>query len=174
MLQKKYCSKAIKSAKPHFWASFRYCKSASILGETDSPQIANPKNCMINFIGRAQSSKFLQNSAQLCHKHSPKSRLSKRKQFELEHYTLHLSGEKLCICWSFKSANHKKDWVRKSQIRKVPHLLKVRKSNKLFKSGSLRNLFADRPPLSKLEFDCFQNLSQRYCSAIRIWGRQYL
>ena len=69
MLQKKYCYKAIKSAKPHFWASFRYCKSASILGETDSPQIANPKNCMINFIGRAQSSKFLQNSAQLCHKH---------------------------------------------------------------------------------------------------------
>ncbi len=34
----------------------------------------------------------------------------------------------LRTCGSFKSANHKKDWVRKSQIRKVSHLLKVRKS----------------------------------------------
>ncbi len=31
----------------------------------------------------------------------------------------------------YKSANHKKHWVRNSQIWKVPHLRKVRKSNKL-------------------------------------------
>ncbi len=36
-----------------------------------------------------------------------------------------------------KSANHKKDWVRKLQIRKVLHVHKVRKSNKLFKSANL-------------------------------------
>jgi hypothetical protein len=44
-------------------------------------------------------------------------------------------------------------WVRKSQIRKVPHTRKVRQNNKLFKSANLRicylrNLFVDRPPLS--------------------------
>jgi hypothetical protein len=32
----------------------------------------------------------------------------------------------------------KEDWARKSQIRKVPHLLKVRKSNNLYKSANLR------------------------------------
>jgi hypothetical protein len=42
-----------------------------------------------------------------------------------------------------------KIWARKSQIRKVPHLRKVRKSNKIFKSANLQicdlqNLFADR------------------------------
>jgi hypothetical protein len=46
----------------------------------------------------------------------------------------------------------KKDGVRKSQIRKVSHLRKFRKCNKLFHSASLliydlRNLFANRPPL---------------------------
>jgi hypothetical protein len=40
-------------------------------------------------------------------------------------------------CGSFKSANHKKDWVRKLQIRKVPHVHKVRKSNNLLKSANL-------------------------------------
>jgi hypothetical protein len=34
---------------------------------------------------------------------------------------------------NYKSANHKK-----SQIRRLPHLRKVRKSNKLFKSANLR------------------------------------
>jgi hypothetical protein len=58
----------------------------------------------------------------------------------------------LRTCGSYKSANHKKDSARKSQIHKVPHLRNVRKSNKLFKSAhlricDLRNLFADRPPL---------------------------
>jgi hypothetical protein len=53
---------------------------------------------------------------------------------------------------SFKSANQKKDWVRKSQIRKVSYLRKFRKSSKLFKSANLRlcdlrNLLADRHPL---------------------------
>ncbi len=70
----------------------------------------------------------------------------------------------LLTCGSFKSAtkfgsakgkvtnyvyeNHKIDWVRNLQIRKVPHLWKVRKSIKLLKSANLRicdlrNLFAD-------------------------------
>jgi hypothetical protein len=31
---------------------------------------------------------------------------------------------------SNKSANHKKDWIHKSQIYKVPHLRMVRKYNK--------------------------------------------
>jgi hypothetical protein len=39
----------------------------------------------------------------------------------------------LLTCGSFKSANLKKDWVRKSQIHKVPHLRNIRKSNKLLK-----------------------------------------
>jgi hypothetical protein len=38
---------------------------------------------------------------------------------------------------SFKSANLKKDWDRKSQIRKTSHLRKVRKSNKLVESANL-------------------------------------
>ncbi len=33
----------------------------------------------------------------------------------------------LRTCGSFKSANHKKGWIRKLQIRKVPHLRKFRK-----------------------------------------------
>jgi hypothetical protein len=31
---------------------------------------------------------------------------------------------------SFKSANHKNDWFRKSQVLNVPYLRKIRKSNK--------------------------------------------
>jgi hypothetical protein len=51
------------------------------------------------------------------------------------------------------SANHKKDWVRNSQISKVAHLRKIRKSKKIFKFANLqicvlRNLFADRPLLN--------------------------
>jgi hypothetical protein len=59
-----------------------------------------------------------------------------------------------CICGlaEVKSANHKKDWVRKSQGREVSHLRNFRKSSKLFKSANLRicdllKFFADRPPL---------------------------
>ncbi len=33
----------------------------------------------------------------------------------------------LRICGSFPSANHKKDWVRKSKRRKVSHFRKIRK-----------------------------------------------
>jgi hypothetical protein len=49
-------------------------------------------------------------------------------------------------------ANHKKEWVPKSQIRKMPHLRKVHKYNKLLKSANLqictlRKLFASHPPL---------------------------
>jgi hypothetical protein len=45
-----------------------------------------------------------------------------------------------------------KDLVRESQICKVPHLWKVRKSNISFKYANLRifdlrNFFADHPPL---------------------------
>jgi hypothetical protein len=67
-----------------------------------------------------------------------------------------LSAKKLGLAnrksTSYKYANGKKDWVRTSQIRKVPHLRKVRKSNKLYKPAKLRicdlrNLFSDRPPL---------------------------
>ncbi len=43
-----------------------------------------------------------------------------------------------CKSTNFKSANHNKDWVRKSQICKVPHLQKIRKSDKLVESANLR------------------------------------
>ncbi len=51
---------------------------------------------------------------------------------------------------NYKSANHKTDWVSKSQIRTVPHLQKVHKSYQLLKSTNLLicdlwNLFADSP-----------------------------
>jgi hypothetical protein len=60
-------------------------------------------------------------------------------------------------CGSFQSANHKKDWVQ-LQIRKVPHLRKVCKSNKIFKTPQLglcdlRNLFADHPTLTSAFVD---------------------
>jgi hypothetical protein len=35
-----------------------------------------------------------------------------------------------CICGLADSANHKKDWVRKSQIRKVLHCRRVQKDHK--------------------------------------------
>jgi hypothetical protein len=59
----------------------------------------------------------------------------------------------LRTCGSFKSTNYKK-LGGKSQIRKVTHLQKIRKSNNLFKSANLRicylrNLFAGRLPLLK-------------------------
>jgi hypothetical protein len=44
----------------------------------------------------------------------------------------------LWFCESFKFRKSQKAWVRKSQIRKVPHLKKVRKSNKLLKFTNLR------------------------------------
>jgi hypothetical protein len=54
--------------------------------------------------------------------------------FELGHYMLYLRGEKVCILghakFHLKFANHKKDWIRKSQMCKMSHLRKVRKSNK--------------------------------------------
>ncbi len=37
-----------------------------------------------------------------------------------------------------KSANHKNDWVRKLQIRKVSHLRNVLKSKKIIKPAGLR------------------------------------
>jgi hypothetical protein len=49
--------------------------------------------------------------------------------FELGHYMLYLWGEIVCLLghakFHLKFANHKKDWIRKPQIRKVPHLRKV-------------------------------------------------
>jgi hypothetical protein len=56
------------------------------------------------------------------------------------------------ICGGLKSANHKKDCVRKSHIHKVPHLWKVHKAKKLYKSANLQicdleNLFANHPSL---------------------------
>ncbi len=46
-------------------------------------------------------------------------------------------GSENCKSTNYKSVNHKKDWVLKSQIRKMPHLRKVRKSYKLFKDANL-------------------------------------
>jgi hypothetical protein len=48
-----------------------------------------------------------------------------------------------------ESSKCKKYMVCKSQIHKLPHLLKVRKSEKI-KSANLRNLFADSPTLENL------------------------
>jgi hypothetical protein len=46
----------------------------------------------------------------------------------------------LRTCGSVNSANHKKDCVHKSQFRKVPHLRKVRKSDKLLKFANFADL----------------------------------
>jgi hypothetical protein len=48
----------------------------------------------------------------------------------------------LRTCGSFESANHKKDSVPRSQIRKVSHVRKVRIHYKLFMSANL--LICDR------------------------------
>jgi hypothetical protein len=64
MLQKKYCYKVRKTALLGLIPLLQIRKYL----RCDSPQIANPKNCKINFIRRSQISKFLQNTAQLCHK----------------------------------------------------------------------------------------------------------
>jgi hypothetical protein len=61
----------------------------------------------------------------------------------------------LRTCRSFKSPNKKSEWVRKSQIRNVSHLRKVRKCNKLFtyaglQIGDLWNMFADHPDFGNL------------------------
>jgi hypothetical protein len=52
----------------------------------------------------------------------------------------------LRTCESLKSANYYKGWVRKLEIREVPRLRKVRKSNKLLKTANLRT----RLPLQML------------------------
>ncbi len=82
--------------------------------------------------------------------------------------TLNRRESTVCICelaqcGSIKSKNHKNDWIRNSQIRTVPDLLKVRKSKKPFKSVYLRiwdvlNLFADRPLLLKRQMSAFCSL----------------
>ncbi len=90
-------------------------------------------------ICKAQIRKFLQNTAQLCFQTVPKIVFVNffRCKFELQCrvlYALLVRRNRLYLwTWgSLKSANHKqKDRVRKSQIRKVPHLRKVRKSFKL-------------------------------------------
>jgi hypothetical protein len=56
----------------------------------------------------------------------------------------------LQTCGCLKPAYHKKDWVSKWKIGKVPHLRMVSKSNKKFKSANFRicdlwNLIAGRP-----------------------------
>jgi hypothetical protein len=70
---------------------------------------------------------------------------------------LFLHGQKECIYGLAEVLSPiitKKFFARKSHLLKVPHLRKVRKSNKLFQSANfricqMRNLFADRPPLQK-------------------------
>ncbi len=112
-----------------------------------SPQITNPQ--ILGFIPQSQIRKFLWSASQqtiansqLSTKHcstlshSHKNRLCKcflMYKFELKHYVQFSWGGKICIlrtCGSFKSENHKKRLeVRKSQIRKVPRLRKIRKSD---------------------------------------------
>jgi hypothetical protein len=58
---------------------------------------------------------------------------------------------------SFKSSNHKKDSVRKSQIRKVSHVRKLRKSNKLFNGTYLRTTHL------------WQLISSLFCLFFNIW-----
>jgi hypothetical protein len=114
-----------------FLGSFRYHKSANFLGvpvrksqirkflRCASPQIAHPQI----------STKYCKT---LCLKTVLKVVFCKKKMYA------EVLGPQIA----------KKDWVRKSQIRKVPRLRLVRKSNKLYKSAhlricDLRFLFAD-------------------------------
>ncbi len=123
--------------------SFRFRK---FLGCT-SPQIANPQIVMTNpQIANPQI------FTKYCTTLSQNS--SKGRRFKTNFHLVLLIR---AYCATFlmtrsmylrKSADHKKDWARKSQIRKVLHLRKLRKSNQLYKSANLRicdlrNLFAD-------------------------------
>ncbi len=65
-------------------------------------------------------------------------------------------GENVCTVFAdlrkFKARISQKDWVRKSQMRQVPHLRMVRESKKIFKSANFQicdlwNLIEDRPPV---------------------------
>jgi hypothetical protein len=58
--------------------------------------------------------------------------------YKLELLLYFVSRKSYLYLQTCEITNYKKDWVHKSQIRKVPHLRKVCKSNKLFKSANLR------------------------------------
>jgi hypothetical protein len=71
---------------------------------------------------------------------SPKSRLCKRffvYKFDLDEIC-YICEEKMYVFADLKKflvRKSQKDWARKSQNRQVPHLQKVRKSNKFVKSA---------------------------------------
>ncbi len=115
-----------------------------------SPQIPNPK--ILGLVPISQSADFYG----FYPLNSPKSRLLKWffVVYKSE-YAKFVRGKGICLttCGSFKFAYKKNHWVRKSQIRIVPHLRKTLKSNKSFKSAKFRtcdllNLFVDYPPLN--------------------------
>jgi hypothetical protein len=104
-----------------------------------SPLNANPQ--ILWWVLKSQFRRFIQNAAQLC----LKTVLKVLFLNDLWSCTIlnliiicHICKKKKDVfVYLGKSKNLKKDWIRKSQIRKVPHLRKVRKSNKSFKSANL-------------------------------------
>ncbi len=137
-----------KSRIRKFLGSFLYRKSANFLGvPVRKSQIRN----FFMITSYSQICKFPKNTAQLSHKTA--LRVVFLNRFFLFRTNCNEKKYVLWTCGSFKSANHK-NWVRKSKIRKMPHLRMVQKSNKLFKSANLRicdlrNLIAERPSLEK-------------------------
>ncbi len=85
--------------------------------------------------GQANFFKFLQNTPQLCLKLDQKVVFLIDFYFEQIWIRACLQGEKDMLAEVRKS---KKDWVRKPQTCKVPHLRKAGKSNQLFKSTNVR------------------------------------
>ncbi len=93
------------------------------------------------WVRKSQFRRFLQNAAQLCLKTVLKvlflNDLWSCTILNLSIICHICKKKKYVFAYLRKSENHKKDWIRKSQIRKVPHLRKVRKSNKSFKTANL-------------------------------------
>ncbi len=126
-----------------FLGSFRNRKSANVLGvPVRKSQIRN----LLCFTYKSQICKFLQNTAQLCLNTIIKVVFLKdfcdMYTFELGHYMLYLWGEIVCICGFVEVLRSQitKDWSRNSQLREVPHLRKVRKSNKRFQVRKFADL----------------------------------
>jgi hypothetical protein len=118
-----------KSQIRKFLGSFRYRKSANIVGL--------PVRKFYYLSANRKSAKFLQNTAQL------RLKAVLKVVFVNVFYVTILK---------FLVRKLHKDGVRKMNIYKVPQLRKVLKSNKLFKSANRRifelpNLFEDRSPL---------------------------
>ncbi len=93
------------------------------------------------FVRQSLIHQFWQNTAQLCLKTVLKVAYLNNAQIGIRAlFAMFLRGKSLYLWtwWSFKSANHKKDWVHKLQTHKVSHLRTGCNYNIFFKSANLQ------------------------------------